>query len=98
MIEVVVGREELNVGEVLGRLEDPGDLETRRGGIVDRGSSSAAGKTLQLDRVARVENMKRLWRHRRIRRDKQQKEDCPQKGRIRLQVANGQQLKRDSER
>ncbi|HOQ48156.1 MAG TPA: hypothetical protein PK157_22810, partial [Bryobacteraceae bacterium] len=40
--EVVVGREELDVGEVLGRLEDAGDLEARRGGVVKRGGRGAA--------------------------------------------------------
>ena len=37
VVEVVVGREELDVGEVLGRLEDAGDLESGLGGVVKCG-------------------------------------------------------------
>ena len=55
VIEVVVSREELDVGEVLGRLEDAGDLEAGLSGVVERGGRRAAGEALELDRAAGVE-------------------------------------------
>jgi hypothetical protein len=39
VIEVVVCREELDVGEILGRLEDAGDLEAVLRGVVDCGGA-----------------------------------------------------------
>lgn len=42
VVEVVVGREELDVGEVLGRLEDAGDLESGLGGVVKCGGRRAS--------------------------------------------------------
>jgi hypothetical protein len=55
VVEVVVGREEFDVGEVFGRLEDARDLEAGLGGIVERGGRRAAGEALELDRAAGVE-------------------------------------------
>jgi hypothetical protein len=61
VVEVVVGREELDVGEVLGRLEDAGDLEAGLGGVVERGGRGAAGEALKLDRAAGIEEEKGRW-------------------------------------
>jgi uncharacterized membrane protein len=58
VVEVVVGREELDVGEVLGRLEDARDLETGLRGVVERGGRGAAGEALELDGAAGVEEEK----------------------------------------
>jgi len=46
VVEVVAGREELDVGEVLGGLEDAGDLEAGLGGVVERGGRRTAGEAL----------------------------------------------------
>ena len=58
VVVVVVGAEELDVSEVLGRLEDAGDPEARLGGVVVRGGRRAAGEALKLDVSARVEDVK----------------------------------------
>jgi hypothetical protein len=52
VIEVVVGREELDVGEVLGCLEDARDLEAGLGGIVERGGRRTTGEALELNGAA----------------------------------------------
>jgi len=53
----------LDVGEVLGRLEDARDLEAGLGGVVERGGRGAAGEALELDRAAGVEEEERIGRH-----------------------------------
>ena len=56
-IKVVVGREDLDVGEILGRLKDAGDLEAGGGGVVERGDGGAAREALELDGAAGVEDV-----------------------------------------
>ena len=62
-VVVVVGAEELDVRKILGRLEDTGDLETRLGGVVDRGGGSASRESLQLDGPAGIEHVERFGGH-----------------------------------
>ena len=61
--KIVGGREELDVCEVLGCLEDVGDLEAGFGRVVDRRCGCAAGGVLQLDRAAGGEDQDSIRGH-----------------------------------
>ncbi len=63
VVEAVVGVVEAEDGEVLGRLEDAGDLEAGLGGVVNRGGCGATGEALKLEGAAGVEEEEVIRRH-----------------------------------
>ena len=60
VVEVVVGREELDVGEVLGRLENAGDREAGLRGVVEGGRGGPAGEALNVHGPAGIEDLEGL--------------------------------------
>jgi len=63
VVEVVVGVEEAQDGEIFGRLEDPRDRDTRGGGVVKRCRRGLPGEALYVHVTARVEHVERFGSH-----------------------------------
>jgi hypothetical protein len=63
VVVVIVGAEELDVREVLGRLEDAGNVEAGLSCVADRGGRRAAGVSLQLDGPAGIEHVEGFGGH-----------------------------------
>lgn len=58
-----MGREDLDVGEVPGGLENAGDPEAGRGGVVQGCRSGAPGEALKLDGTAGIDQVERFGGH-----------------------------------